>query len=87
MHFVAIFIAGFLSVFAAGFQSRNVNHGNYGWAAGTAFAIALTNAQVWTLVTNAQGGLPEALVYGASGMCAIVSSMWVHDRFIKRKPS
>jgi hypothetical protein len=33
MHFAPIFAAGFASVFLLGFQSRNVNHGNYGWAA------------------------------------------------------
>ena len=36
-----IFAAGFGSVFLLGFQSRNVNHGNYGWAAATSFAIAM----------------------------------------------
>lgn len=80
-----IFLAGFASVFAAGFQSRNVNHGNYGWAAGTSFAIAITSATIWTKITAPDAGLLEASVYGLSGMCAITSSMWVHQRFIAKK--
>ena len=85
MHFVWIFLAGFVSVFAAGFQSRNVNHGNHWWAAGGAMVIALSSSQVWAMVTDARAGWAEAFVYGLSGMAAITSAMWVHERFIKKK--
>lgn len=84
MTYLVIFAAGFLSVFALGFQSRNVNHGNYGWAAGTAFLIGLTQVGLWQKLTSPGAGTAEALVYGLSGALAIVSSMWVHDRFIRR---
>jgi hypothetical protein len=84
MHFAPIFAAGFASVFLLGFQSRNVNHGNYGWAAGTSFTIALAQASIWKLITEPGAGWVEAAVYGVSGMCGITSAMWVHQRFIRR---
>ncbi len=39
MTLVILALVSFVQVFALGFQSRNVNHGNYGWAAGTSFFI------------------------------------------------
>lgn len=77
-----IFLTGFLSVFAMGFQSRNVNHGNYLWAAGTSFFIGVSSLYIWKSVLAT--GLVGGLVYGLSGACAITSSMYVHERFIKR---
>jgi len=85
LHFGTIFAAGYASVFLLGFQSRNVNHGNFGWAAVTSFTIALAQASIWSLITRPGAGLPEALVYGVSGMCGITSAMWVHQRFIQRR--
>lgn len=82
---VFIFLMGFVSIFALGFQSRNVNHGNYGWAAGTSFMIAISQASVWTKITAANAGWAETLVYGLAGSLAIVSSMWVHKRFISKE--
>ena len=84
MHFTPIFLAGFASVFLLGFQSRNVNHGNYGWAAATSFTIALAQASIWNLITKPGAGWPEAVVYGFSGMCGITTAMWVPQRFIRR---
>lgn len=78
-------IVSFVQVFALGFQSRNVNHGNYGWAAGTSFFIGLSQAAVWRRITGPDAGLVEALVYACAGSVAIVSAMLVHQRFIKRK--
>jgi hypothetical protein len=74
----------FVQVFALGFQSRNVNHGNYGWAAATSFFIGLSPAAVWRRITGPDAGTVEALVYARSGSCAIVAAMWVHARFIRR---
>ena len=79
-----IFVVGFTSIFAMGFQSRNVNHGNYGWAAGTSFVIAIAQASVWTKITSPEAGWTETFVYGLSGALAITSSMWVHQRFISK---
>ncbi len=76
--------ASFVQVFALGFQSRNVNHGNYGWAAGTSFFIGISQVAVWHRIMQPDGGILPALVYGASGSIAIVCSMWVHRRYIQR---
>lgn len=80
----SIFLAGFLSVFLLGFQSRNVNHGNYGWAAVTSFGICLAQASIWHRITAPGAGWPEAVAYGLSGMFGIVVAMWMHARFIVR---
>ncbi len=80
LEYLKIFGIGYVSVFALGFQSRNVNNGNYGWAAGTSFFIGLTSAFLWSHVPSTVVG---GLVYGSSGAAAILSSMYIHERFIK----
>jgi hypothetical protein len=78
-----IFAAGFGSVFMLGFQSRNVNHGNFGWAACTSFAIAQMQTTLWgQLFSNLTWS--ASLVYGLSGACGITLSMYVHKRWIAR---
>lgn len=84
MNLIILAALSFVQVFALGFQSRNVNHGNYGWAAGTSFFIGISQAAVWRKVTDEGAGQWEALVYGLAGSFAIVSSMYVHQRFIAR---
>lgn len=84
---LAIFAAGFASVFLLGFQSRNVNHGNYGWAAATSFAIAIAQASIWVRIASPNTTWAEVITYGLSGMCGITASMWTHQRFIQRKPA
>jgi hypothetical protein len=82
--YITIFLAGFASVFMLGFQSRNVNHGNFRWAAGSAFIIGITSASLWSNITAPGVGILGGLVYGLSGALAITSSMYVHKRFIQR---
>lgn len=82
---ILIFIAGYCSVFLLGFQSRNVNHGNYGWAAITSFSIALMQTTLWgALFKNLTW--TASIVYGLSGCLGILSSMYVHQRWIRKKP-
>jgi hypothetical protein len=84
---LGIFVAGYTSVFALGFQSRNVNHGNYRLAALSAFFIAVAQASIWQRITAADATSLDTIIYGLSGSLAIVSSMAVHERFVKgRKP-
>ena len=85
MDLIAIFIAGYSTVFALGFQSRNVNTGQYFPAAMTSFVIGISQAHIWTLVTSPSAGLIEAAVYGLSGAAGITSSMAVHAKLLKRK--
>lgn len=85
MNLIILAAVSFVQVFALGFQSRNVNHGNYGWAAATSFFIGLSQAAVWRKVTAAGAGELEAIVYGLAGSIAITSSMYVHQRFIAKR--
>lgn len=81
---ILVFFAGFSSVFLLGFQSRNVNNGNYGWAAVTSFMIAMMQTTLWgTLFSNLTW--VSSTVYGLSGCLGITSSMFVHQRLIKKK--
>ena len=84
MTLVILAMVRFVQVFALGFQSRNVNHGNYGWAAGTSFFIGISQAAVWRRITGPDAGAAESLVYALAGSVAIVSAMAVHQRFIRK---
>jgi len=77
-------LISFVQVFALGFQSRNVNHGNYGWAAGTSFFIGASQAMVWRRITSPNSGMLEAFVYASSGAVGIICAMYIHQRFISR---
>jgi hypothetical protein len=83
MHLVLIFIAGFTTVFLYGFQSRNVNCGDYGWAVVTSFAISLTTVTIWEMLDTS--GWTEIVVYGLSGACGVTCSMLIHKRFVEKK--
>lgn len=80
---LVVFLVGFASVFVAGFQSRAVNHGNYGWAAGNSFLLGIGNASIWTHITAPEMGWAGWIVYGFSGSLAITASMYVHERYIR----
>lgn len=84
-HLIALFAAGFATVFLLGFQSRNVNTGQYWAAACTSTAIGLAQVYIWGMVTAPSSGFLEGLVYGLSGACGITSSMWVHKRLADRR--
>ena len=83
MTLVILALVSFIQVFALGFQSRNVNHGNYGWACGTSFFIGLSQVAVWHRITGPNSGVAEALVYATSGAIAIICAMYVHQRWVK----
>lgn len=83
---LTIFGAGFVSVFALGFQSRNVNHGNYSWAAGTSLFVGFSQAYLWKHIIDI-GTMAAAATYAVSGSIAITSSMFVHEKFIRGRES
>lgn len=87
MDLALIFAAGFGSVFMLGFQSRNVNHGNYGWAACTSFTIAIMQTTLWGQLFS-DLSWPATIAYGLSGACGITLSMYTHKRLItaREKP-
>lgn len=76
-----IFIAGYSSVLLLGFNSRNVNSGNYGLAALTSLAIGVAQAYLWKTITDIEGFVAVA-VYSTSGAMGITSAMYLHERFI-----
>lgn len=84
MDALTIFIAGYVSVFALGFQSRNVNHGNYGWAAVTSAFVGVSQALLWRHILQDET-LSGAAIYAVSGALGITSSMYVHERYIKNE--
>jgi hypothetical protein len=84
MHLLLIFVAGYISVFLLGFQSRAVNHGNYRMAAMGSFSIAIMQTTLWGALFK-DLSWAASLVYGASGMTGIVSSMYVHKRWFMKK--
>lgn len=84
MSYVILFLAGFAQVFAMGFQSRNVNTGQYGWAAATSFFIGMSQVAVWHRMMSPASGTLEAIVYGLSGACGITFSMWFHHKHIMK---
>jgi uncharacterized membrane protein YuzA (DUF378 family) len=83
---LTVALTGFASVFALGFQSRNVNNGDYLWAAGTSLFVGFSQAYLWKHVID-MGSFAAAATYSVAGATAIVSSMWVHKRFIEGKKS
>jgi len=84
MHFIQIFAAGFASVFLLGFQSRNVNNGNYGWAAATSFLVCIAQSTLWHRIAAPDATTADALTYGLSGAFGITAAMALHRRLVAR---
>lgn len=79
-----IFTATFITVFALGFQSLNVNKGHPKAAFLTSFVIGIGNLAVLKLVPDTQALLDNA-AYLLGGPFGIVASMWVHNKFMGKK--
>lgn len=84
INYLTIFGVGFVSTFMMGFQSRNVNNGDYGWAAICSAIIGITNATLWSSITSPDVGIWGGVVYGISGALAITSSMFIHKKYIAK---
>lgn len=76
---LAIFGSTFLSVFALGLQSLNVNQGHYMAAGLTSFAISTGHIALYRYMPEASLG--HLAAYYAGGITGITSSMWFHRRF------
>jgi len=72
-----IFLAGFVSVFTLGFQSRNVNTGKIKSAAGTSFLIAVSQGIVFVQIVE-MNDWPSKITYGLAGALGIVAAMKSH---------
>jgi hypothetical protein len=83
LHGALFFIATFAQVFLLGFQSRNVNTGQYVAASCTSFMIGA--AQIFTVRTIALANPWVAFsITSVAGPSAIVSAMFVHRKLFRR---
>lgn len=83
MNELILFTSCFVSVFALGFQSLNVNGGHYLAAFLTSFLIGIGHLALYRFMPDA--GISEIAAYLLGGPFGIVSSMWAHRRLITRK--
>lgn len=77
-----LFASTFVSVFALGFQSLNVNGGHYRAAFLTSLLIGASTLWLYRLLPEAS--LTEVIAYLLGGPFGIVASMWAHRRFLRR---
>src|SRR3546814_4056743 len=77
-----LFASSVAWVFIQGFQSRNVNNGNYGLAACSSFAMGFSQVYVLSKVISSASIL-HTLVYCTGGALGIVLAMYVHRRFVR----
>ncbi len=70
-------------VFAAAFQSRNVNSGQYLLAACGSIFIGFSQAFVWRATTSTDDWLGVA-VYSVAGGLGCLTAMWTHRRYVTK---
>lgn len=80
---LALFGSTYVTVFALGFQSLNVNQGQYLWAFFTSFAIGGASLVLYKILPDAS--FTQCVAYLFGGATGIVSSMYVHRRWFTRK--
>jgi hypothetical protein len=79
---LVLYCSTFITVFALGFQSQNVNGGHY-WAAFlTSFAIGGASLVLYKVLPDATTAQCAAYLLG--GATGIVASMWAHRRWMKK---
>lgn len=85
---IITFIAQYIMVFAAGFQSMSVNHGHYKLAAFNSFLLGVLGYHLTAVIAQmgAQGALGVVwLGYVVAGPLGIVSSMKFHQWMKNRR--
>lgn len=80
---LALFASTFITVFALGLQSLNVNGNHYLAAFLTSFVIG--GSQFWLYKIMPSADLPQVAAYLLGGPFGIVASMWFHRRTIGRR--
>ena len=83
MTHLLLFASAFVSVFALGFQSLNVNGGHYAAAALTSFAIGGGHLALYRWMPDAN--ITEIAAYLCGGPLGITASMYVHRRTIGKR--
>lgn len=79
-----IFAATFVTVFALGFQSQNVNGGHYIAAGISSLAIGVGNLAILKMIPDTTDPLMIAS-YLVAGPLAIIASMITHRRTLGKK--
>ena len=79
---LALLASTFVTVFALGFQSRNVNQGQYLYAAITSLFIGGASIVLYKQLPDAT--VTECLAYLFGGVTGITSSIYVHARWFTR---
>ena len=74
-----VFLSTFVSVFALGLQSLNVNQGHYLAAGLTSVVISTGHVYLYRYTPNPAG--LQLVGYYAGGIAGITSSMWFHRIF------
>lgn len=80
---LVLFLSTFVTVFAMGLQSLNVNGGHYKAAFVNSIVIGASNLLLYKVMPNASP--IEIVAYLSGGPFGIVSSMYMHKRTIGRK--
>ncbi len=80
---LTIYGSTFVTVFALGLQSLNVNGGHYGAAFFTSFVIGGSSLVLYKTLPDADA--IQCAAYLLGGATGIVSAMWAHKRTIGRK--
>jgi|CXWL01.1.fsa_nt_gi hypothetical protein len=80
-----LFASTFITVFALGFQSRNVNQGQYVMAAITSLFIGGASLVLYKILPEAS--VTQCAAYLLGGVTGITSSIYVHARWFTRKPA
>lgn len=74
---ILCFASTYITVFALGLQSLNVNQRHYWAAAATSAFISTGNIALYRYMPTA--GMAEFIGYYLGGMTGITSSIWFHD--------
>lgn len=77
-----LYASTFVTVFALGFQSLNVNQGRYAAAFLTSFAIGGSSLVLYRYLPEATW--TQVIAYLLGGATGIVASMWMHKRTVGR---
>lgn len=77
-----LFASTFVTVFALGFQSQNVNQGHYWAAAVTSLFIGGASLVLYKVLPEAS--VAQCAAYLVGGATGITSSMWAHRRWFSR---
>lgn len=79
---LVVVIATFVSVFAKGFQHKNVQHMHYRLTAVTSYIIAMLDVVTVNLIVK--NGWLIAFGAGTGAALGMVSAMWFHAKFINK---